>query len=195
MEPSDAPAVEVTSLRKGYGDVEAVDDMSFKVERGSIFCVIGPNGTGKTTAIECLEGLCRAGWRLSSRRRTGPHGRSRQVGPHVSCLAFSALGTAITARIRNTRTALGLGLALFAPMFVLSGAFGPRESFPDALQLVGDWLPLTHAYDLLTFLWLGGTCGRGNDYRRAHLGVLCIPRSDSGGLRRSQCATVQVGLN
>ena len=59
MEPSDAPAVEVTSLRKGYGDVEAVDDVSFKVERGSIFYVIGPNGTGKTTTIECLEGLCR----------------------------------------------------------------------------------------------------------------------------------------
>ena len=54
---------------------------------------------------------------------------------------------------------MGLGLGLFAPMFVLSGAFGPRESFPDALQLMGDWLPLTHAYDLLTFLWLGRTWG------------------------------------
>ena len=75
----------------------------------------------------------------------------------VSYLAFAAMGTAITARIRSTRTALGLGLVLFAPMFVLSGAFGPRESFPAALQLVGDWLPLTHAYDLLTFLWLGAT--------------------------------------
>ena len=39
MEPSDAPAVEVTSLRKGYGDVEAVDDVSFEVERGRVFCI------------------------------------------------------------------------------------------------------------------------------------------------------------
>ena len=158
MEPSDAPAVEVTSLRKGYGDVEAVDDVSFKVERGSIFYVIGPNGTGKTTTIECLEGLCRPDGGSVLVAGLDPMA-DRQVGPHVSCLAFAALGTAITARIRNTRTALGLGLALFAPMFVLSGAFGPRESFPDALQLMGDWLPLTHAYDLLTFLWLGGTWG------------------------------------
>lgn len=75
----------------------------------------------------------------------------------VSYLAFAAFGAAITSRIRNVRTALGLGLALFAPMFVLSGAFGPRETFPAVLRAVGDWLPLTHAYDLLTHLWLGGT--------------------------------------
>ena len=77
----------------------------------------------------------------------------------VSYLAFAALGAAITTRIRNVRTGLGLGLALFAPMFVLSGAFGPRETFPAALRVVGDWLPLTHSYDLLTFLWLGATWG------------------------------------
>ena len=77
----------------------------------------------------------------------------------VSYAAFAALGAAITARIRNVRTALGLGLTLFAPMVVLSGAFGPRDQFPDALRLAGDWMPLTHAYDLLTFLWLGGTWG------------------------------------
>ena len=46
---------------------------------------------------------------------------------------------------------------MFAPMVVLSGAFGPRETFPSALRVVGDWLPLTHSYDLLTYLWLGGT--------------------------------------
>ena len=57
MEPSDAPALRVSSLRKVYGDVVAVDDASFQVERGSVFCMIGPNGAGKTTTIECLEGL------------------------------------------------------------------------------------------------------------------------------------------
>ena len=57
MEPSDAPALRVRSLRKVYGDVVAVDGASFQVERGSVFCMIGPNGAGKTTTIECLEGL------------------------------------------------------------------------------------------------------------------------------------------
>lgn len=75
----------------------------------------------------------------------------------VSYMAFAALGIAVTARVRSVRTALGLGLVLFAPMVVLSGAFGPREDFPAALQVAGDWLPLTHSYDLLTYLWLGAT--------------------------------------
>lgn len=73
----------------------------------------------------------------------------------VSYVSFAAIGAMLTARIRNVRTALGLGFVVFAPMFVLSGSFGPRESFPALLRAVGDWLPLTHAYDVMTYLWLG----------------------------------------
>ncbi len=57
MKPSNALAVQVSSLRKVYGKVVAVDDVSFETQRGSVFCIIGPNGAGKTTTIECLEGL------------------------------------------------------------------------------------------------------------------------------------------
>ena len=75
----------------------------------------------------------------------------------VSYISFAAIGALITARVRNVKTALGLGFVVFFPMFVLSGSFGPRESFPSLLRAIGDWLPLTHAYDLLTYLWLGAT--------------------------------------
>ena len=51
------PAICVNSLRKTYGSVVAVDDVSFEVESGSLFCIIGPNGAGKTTTVECMEGL------------------------------------------------------------------------------------------------------------------------------------------
>ena len=44
MEPSDSLAVQVASLRKLYGSVVAMDDVSFEVERGSVFWIIGPNG-------------------------------------------------------------------------------------------------------------------------------------------------------
>ena len=54
MDPSDALAMQVTSLRKVYGAMVAVDDVSFEVERGIIFAIIGPNGAGKTTAIDCI---------------------------------------------------------------------------------------------------------------------------------------------
>ena len=59
MKASTSVALQVASLRKSYGDVKAVDGVSFEVERGSVFGVIGPNGAGKTTTIECLEGLRR----------------------------------------------------------------------------------------------------------------------------------------
>src|SRR5687767_15466161 len=49
--------IEVSNLRKRYGDTVAVDDVSFTVEAGEIFGVLGPNGAGKTTTVECVEGL------------------------------------------------------------------------------------------------------------------------------------------
>lgn len=51
--------VEVTDLRKRYGDVTAVDGVSLSVARGEVFGVVGPNGAGKTTTVECIAGLRR----------------------------------------------------------------------------------------------------------------------------------------
>ena len=51
------PVIRVSSIRKTYGSVVAVDDVSFEVRRGEIFGLVGPNGAGKTTTMECLEGL------------------------------------------------------------------------------------------------------------------------------------------
>jgi ABC-2 type transport system ATP-binding protein len=50
------PAIEIKGLRKAYGDVEAVRDVSFSVATGEVFCLLGPNGAGKTTTTEILEG-------------------------------------------------------------------------------------------------------------------------------------------
>jgi ABC-2 type transport system ATP-binding protein len=47
----------VDRLSKSYGLVAAVDGLSFTVEEGEIFGVIGPNGAGQTTAVECITGL------------------------------------------------------------------------------------------------------------------------------------------
>jgi ABC-2 type transport system ATP-binding protein len=49
----------VTDVRKVYGDLIAVDGVSFAVQRGEIFGLLGPNGAGKTTILECLEGIRR----------------------------------------------------------------------------------------------------------------------------------------
>ena len=47
----------VQDVRKAYGDVQAVDGVSFEVRSGEIFGLLGPNGAGKTTTLEMLEGL------------------------------------------------------------------------------------------------------------------------------------------
>jgi ABC-2 type transport system ATP-binding protein len=48
------PAIEVSELRKSFGDVEAVRGVSFEVAAGEIFGFLGPNGAGKTTTINML---------------------------------------------------------------------------------------------------------------------------------------------
>ncbi|MFA5771758.1 MAG: ABC transporter ATP-binding protein [Thermoplasmata archaeon] len=47
----------VKNLYKSYGNVKAVDGISFDVKEKEIFCLVGPNGAGKTTTLEILEGL------------------------------------------------------------------------------------------------------------------------------------------
>jgi len=47
----------VSDFRKAYGDLVAVDGISFEVQRGEIFGLLGPNGAGKTSTLETLEGL------------------------------------------------------------------------------------------------------------------------------------------
>jgi ABC-2 type transport system ATP-binding protein len=49
--------IEVEHLRKTYGDLTAVDDISFTAQAGEIFGLLGPNGAGKTTTISCISGL------------------------------------------------------------------------------------------------------------------------------------------
>ena len=49
--------IEVESLRKRFGDVTAVDGVSFTAARGEILGLLGPNGAGKTTTLQMLLGL------------------------------------------------------------------------------------------------------------------------------------------
>lgn len=49
--------VEVKNLKKRYGSKQAVDGVSFSVEKGEIFGILGPNGAGKTTTLEMMETL------------------------------------------------------------------------------------------------------------------------------------------
>jgi ABC-2 type transport system ATP-binding protein len=49
--------ISARALRKSYGQVKAVDGVSFEVQPGEFYGILGPNGAGKTTALEMIEGL------------------------------------------------------------------------------------------------------------------------------------------
>jgi ABC-2 type transport system ATP-binding protein len=49
--------VRVEGLRKNYGDIAALQGITFEIKAGEVFGLLGPNGAGKTTTIEILEGL------------------------------------------------------------------------------------------------------------------------------------------
>lgn len=57
MEQPDNPLLRITGLKKYFGDVKAVDGISFEIARGSCIGLLGPNGAGKTTTVEMLEGI------------------------------------------------------------------------------------------------------------------------------------------
>ena len=66
--------LELKHLRKAFGDLLAVDDVSFQLERGQLIGLLGPNGAGKTTTVSLIAGLmtpdaCEV--RVSGRRLTG----------------------------------------------------------------------------------------------------------------------------
>jgi ABC-2 type transport system ATP-binding protein len=77
MERGDA--IRVDGLRKRYGDLVAVDGVSFRVAEGEIFGLLGPNGSGKTTTVECLQGLRRADAGVLDVFGRDPHTEPREV--------------------------------------------------------------------------------------------------------------------
>ena len=49
--------VEIENLVKRYGDLVALDHLNLSIEEGEVFGLLGPNGSGKTTAINCMLSL------------------------------------------------------------------------------------------------------------------------------------------
>jgi branched-chain amino acid transport system ATP-binding protein len=59
MPEGEGSALTVESVSKEFGAVPAVQDVSFRIEAGSLTCLIGPNGAGKSTLLQCVSGFLR----------------------------------------------------------------------------------------------------------------------------------------
>jgi ABC-2 type transport system ATP-binding protein len=101
-------------LRKRYGQIAAVDDVSFTVESGEFFGILGPNGAGKTTLMEILEGLREADSGDASVLGQSPWPRNQSLLPRIGVqLQSSAFFDRLTAReqIRTYASLYGVPVA------------------------------------------------------------------------------------
>ena len=84
------------------------------------------------------------------------------VGIGVGTLAFISIGVALGMLYPNARTASGLGLTAFFPMFLLAGGGPPPEALTDTMRSIANWLPLTHVIRASQEPWLN--LGDGRDH-------------------------------
>jgi ABC-2 type transport system ATP-binding protein len=144
-------AIDVRGLTKRFGQVTAVDDVSFQVEPGAVVAVLGENGAGKTTMIEILEGFQRADGGHVRVLGTDPaHGdrrwrsriglvlQSTSLDPQVTVLEAVELHAALYPRPRpvdELLAAVGLTEDADTRVGVLSG--GRQRRVDLALGMVG----------------------------------------------------------
>jgi ABC-2 type transport system ATP-binding protein len=137
-------------LQKRYRDVVAVADASFAVERGEIFGLLGSNGAGKTTSVECLQGMRRADsgelrvlgldprtQARELRRRIGSQLQEARLPDHIRVWEALDLFSSITPGGHNWRDVMqqwGLAEKRTASFHALSG--GQRQRLFVALALV-----------------------------------------------------------
>jgi ABC-2 type transport system ATP-binding protein len=126
------PAVVAADVRKAYGELRAVDGISFTVAPGEFFGIVGPNGAGKTTLIEILEGLRRpdSGEVEVLGQRPSPRNRALLplVGVQMQSSAFFVRLTALE-HLRTVAALYGVGHRRadeVLEMAGLSGAAGTR---------------------------------------------------------------------
>jgi ABC-2 type transport system ATP-binding protein len=149
---SSGPAVEIVGLVKRYGNVAAVNELSFSVSAGSITAVLGPNGAGKTTTVECCEGYRRPDSGHLQVLGLDPHRHRAALRPRIGVMLQEGAGLYPSSRpreiLRHFTTLhahplpadalidrLGLGPVERTPIRRLSG--GQRQRLALAVAIIG----------------------------------------------------------
>lgn len=152
MQASAQLALEVTGLRKSYGDVIAVNGLDLRIGAGQCFGLLGPNGAGKTTTIEICEGLnspdagtvriLGKSWDTDDawlRNRLGIQLQETQLAEKLSVFEILTLFRSFYEHGRTVNDVIGLvqlGEKRTARVNSLSG--GQKQRLAVACALVGD---------------------------------------------------------
>jgi ABC-2 type transport system ATP-binding protein len=132
-----ASIIAVNGLRKTYGEVKAVDGVSFEVEAGEFFGILGPNGAGKTTTLEIIEGLREADAGEVRLLGEAPWPRNADLLPRIGVqLQASSFFERLTAReqIRTFASLYGVGAAKADDMLEVVGLADKADTRTEKLS-------------------------------------------------------------
>ncbi|RYB04348.1 amino acid ABC transporter ATP-binding protein [Lichenibacterium ramalinae] len=141
-----APAVRFNAVHKSFGTLEVLKGISFAVGRGEVVCLIGRSGSGKSTALRCINGLERittgsidvCGHVVSPDGRADLHAVRKRVGivfqsynlfPHLTVEQNITL-----APRRVKKTAPAEARAIAADVLAKVGLSDKRDSYPEQLS-------------------------------------------------------------
>jgi ABC-2 type transport system ATP-binding protein len=119
--------IEADNLKKRYGDVVALDDVSFEVKKGETFGLLGPNGAGKTTTIKVLCGLLKPD--------SGTVSLAGKTDPTLAEVRLS-LGVVPQTLAIYEELSAGDNLSFFGRMYELSGQ-KLKERVSKCLEIAG----------------------------------------------------------
>jgi ABC-2 type transport system ATP-binding protein len=120
--------IEIEGLTKAYADVVAVDGLSLVIEKGELFGLLGPNGSGKTTTINCLCGLVKPN---KGSMKVAGFDVGTELGKVRAVLGISPQETAVYAHLSGRENIEFFGSLYSAPKNLLA------ENTESLLQRLG----------------------------------------------------------
>lgn len=132
-------AIQVNHLKKRYGNHVVLKEISFQIEKGEIFALLGVNGAGKTTALECIEGLRQYdSGTITVNGTTGIQLQSSSLPSHIKPMEAMALFSKWNKVKTNEALAFAFGLQEFKKKQYMQLSTGQKRRLHLALSLVSN---------------------------------------------------------
>lgn len=131
--------IQVDGLKKRYGDHTVLKGLCFNVMKGEIFALLGVNGAGKTTALECMEGLRRYdGGSVAVHGRTGIQLQSATLPAHIRPMEAARLFAKWNHTELDHAMLAALGIDGLAKKQYVQLSTGQKRRLHLALALISD---------------------------------------------------------
>lgn len=131
-------AVETAGLRKSYGDNTVLKGIDLKIASGEIFALLGANGAGKTTALECIEGLKKYdGGTVAVKGKVGIQLQSSSLPAHIGAMEAVRLFAEWNGVSPDGETLRSLGIGDLGKRRYAQMSVGQKRRLHLALALIG----------------------------------------------------------